>query len=167
MKIPLIDANIAGFMAGAKYIDPDVNVLHSYVGHWADPAKGKELALSMIEQGADVVWGAAGRSGLGVINAAQEKNVYTIGSDSDQGYLAPENVLTNGMKFVDQTVLLAIKSVLDGTFEGKIYVLGVAEDVLGYSENLLPADAIEKLEEVKAKMIAGEIDIPETIEEVK
>lgn len=165
MKVPLIDANIAGFMTGAKYIDADVKVLHSYVGHWADPAKGKELALSMIEQNADVVWGAAGRSGLGVINAAQEQNVYTIGSDSDQSYLAPDNVLTNGMKLVDQTVLLAIKSVLEGTFEGKIYALGVKEDVLGYSDSLLPSDVIEKLEEVKAKMIAGEIDIPETIEE--
>ena len=167
MQIPLIDANIAGFMAGAKYVDPEVKVLHSYVGHWADPAKGKELALSMIEQGADIVWGAAGRSGLGVINAAQEKNVYTIGSDSDQGHLAPEHVLTNGMKFVDQTVLLAIKGVIEGTFEGKIYVLGVKENVLGYSESLIPADVIEKLEEAKTKMIAGEIDIPEKIEDVK
>lgn len=167
MKIPLIDANIAGFMAGAKYVDPEIKALHSYVGHWADPAKGKELALSMIEQGADVVWGAAGRSGLGVINAAQEKNVYTIGSDSDQGDLAPEHVLTNGMKFVDRTVLVAITQVLDGTFEGKINVLGVAEDVLGYSENLLPEDVIKALEEVKAKMAAGEVEIPETIEEVE
>lgn len=167
MKIPLIDANIAGFMAGAQYVDPDVNVLHSYVGHWADPAKGKELALAMIEQGADIVWGAAGRSGLGVINAAQEKNVYTIGSDSDQGHVAPEHVLTNGMKFVDQTVLLAIGQVLDGTFEGKINVLGVAEDVLGYSTSLLPDDVIKALEDAKVKMAAGEIEIPETIEEVE
>jgi basic membrane protein A len=167
MKIPLIDANIAGFMAGAEYVDPDIKALHSYVGHWADPAKGKELALAMIEQGADIVWGAAGRSGLGVINAAQEKNVYTIGSDSDQGHVAPEHVLTNGMKFVDQTVLLAIGQVLDGTFEGKINVLGVAEDVLGYSDSLLPDDVIKALEDVKVKMAAGEIEIPETIEEVK
>lgn len=167
MKIPLIDANIAGFIAGAKYVDPEINALHSYVGHWADPAKGKELTLSMIEQGADVVWGAAGRSGLGVINAAQEKNIYAIGADSDQGHLAPDNVLTNGMKFVDQTVLLAIKQVLDGTFEGNIHVLGVAEDVLGYSKNLLPEDVTNALEEAKAKMISGEIEIPETIEAIQ
>ena len=165
MKIPLIDANIAGFMAGTKYVDPEVKALHSYVGHWADPGKGKELTLAMIEQGADIVWGAAGRSGLGVINAAQEKNVYTIGSDSDQSYLAPDHVLTNGMKFVDQTVLLAIKQVLDGTFEGTINVLGVQEGVLGYSSNLLPEDVVTALEDVKAKMAAGEIEIPESLEE--
>ena len=71
------------------------------------------------------------------------------------------------MKFVDQTVLLAIKQVLDGTFEGKINVLGVKENVLGYSQNLLPADVIDALEAVKMKITAGEIDIPETIEEVQ
>jgi basic membrane protein A len=76
-------------------------------------------------------------------------------------------LLTNGMKFVDQTVLLAIKQVLDGTFEGSIHGLGVAEDVLGYSQNLLPEDVIIALEDVKAKMIAGEIEIPETIEAVQ
>ncbi len=167
MKIPLIDANIAGFMAGAGYIDPEVKVLHSYVGHWADPAKGKELTISMIEQGADIVWGAAGRSGLGVINAAQEKNIYAIGADSDQGYLAPDNILTNGMKFVDNTVLLAIDQVLKGKFKGGINVLGVKEDVLGYSKNLLPVDVINKLEEIKAKIIKGELQIPDKIEDVK
>jgi len=167
MKIPIIDANIAGFMAGAKYIDPDVKALYSYVGHWADPAKGKELTLSMIEQGADVVWGPAGRSGLGVINAAKEKRVYAVGTDSDQGYLAPENVLTNGMKFVDETVLLAIKQVFDGTFEGKVHVLGVKENVLGYTKSILPGDVIKALEDVKAKIAAGKMEIPEKIEDVK
>jgi len=167
MKIPLIDANIAGFMAGAKYADANMKALHSYVGNWADPAKGKELTFSMYEQGADIVWGAAGRSGLGVINAAKEKNFYAIGADSDQGYLAPENVLTNGMKRVDNTVYIAIKDVIDGTFEAKIYSLGLKEEALGYSTNLLPADIIEQLEIVKKKIIAGEIEIPAVIEDVE
>jgi basic membrane protein A len=167
MKIPLIDANIAGFMAGAKYADVNMKALHSYVGNWADPAKGKELTFSMYEQGADIVWGAAGRSGLGVINAAKEKNFYAIGADSDQGYLAPENILTNGMKRVDNTVYIAIKDVIDGKFEAKIYSLGLKEEALGYSKNLLPADIIEQLEIVKKKIIAGEIEIPAVIEEVE
>jgi len=165
MKIPLIDANIAGFIAGAKYVDPEINAMHTYVGNWADPGKGKELTLSMYEQGADVVWGAAGRSGLGIINAAKEKNFYAIGADSDQGYLAPENVLTNGMKRVDNTVVIAIKNVIDGKFEGgKINALGLKEEALGYSTNLLPKDITEKLEMVKKQIIAGEIKIPSTLE---
>ena len=164
MKIPLIDANIAGYFAGAKYADPEVVTTHAYVNNWADPAKGKELTISMYEQGADVVWGAAGRSGLGVINAAKEKNFYAIGADSDQGYLAPENVLTNGMKRVDNSIMIAIKNVIDDNFEGKIYSLGLKEDALGYSKNLLPEDVCKKLQEVKALVINGEIEIPATLE---
>ena len=166
MKIPLIDANMAGFISGAKYADPAVKVLHSYVGHWADPAKGKELTISMFEHGADIVWGAAGRSGLGVIYAAKEKNRYAIGADADQGYLAPKNVLTNGMKFVNNTVEIAIEKVVNNRFEGGIHLLGVKENALGYSKNLLPEDVLEELEQVKRKLIAGKIEIPSTIENV-
>ena len=165
MKIPLIDANIAGFISGAKYADPEVKVLHSYVGHWTDPVKGKELTLSFFEQGADIVWGAAGRSGLGVINAAREKNKYAIGSDADQGYLAPKNILTNGMKFVNNTVEIAIRKVVDNTFSSGIHLLGIKENALGYSDNLLPGDIIEKLEKVKKDIIANKIPIPDSIEE--
>ena len=167
MKIPLIDANIAGYITGARYANPDVTVLHSYVGHWADPAKGKELAISMLEQGADVVWGAAGRSGLGVINAAKERNIYAIGADADQGYLAPNNILTNGMKYVNNSVEIAIGKVIDDTFSGGIHLLGVKEDGLGYSKSLIPKDIIKKLEKMKTKLISGEIKVPSTIEEAK
>lgn len=165
MKIPLIDANIAGFIAGAKYADPGVKVLHSYVGHWADPAKGKELTISMFEQGADIVWGAAGRSGLGVINAAKERNRYAIGADADQGYLAPKNILTNGMKFVNNTVEIAIGQVVDDTFVAGSHLLGVKENALGYSKNLLPQGIVTELERIRKKIAAGEIQIPRTIEE--
>ena len=165
MKIPLIDANIAGFISGAKYANPAVKVLYSYVGHWADPSKGKELTISMFEQGADIVWGAAGRSGLGVIHAAKEKNRYAIGADADQGYLAPKNVLTNGMKFVNNTVEIAIEKVVNNTFAGGIHQLGVKENALGYSKSLLPKDVLGELEKVKRKLIAGEIEIPSTIKE--
>jgi len=164
MKVPLIDANIAGFIAGARYANPKVRVLHSYVGHWADPAKGKELAISLLEQGADIVWGAAGRSGLGVITAAKERNRYAIGADADQGYLAPNNILTNGMKYVNHAVELAIGKVIEATFTGGIHLLGVKENALGYSENLLPEDILLKLETIKKKIIAGEVEIPSTIE---
>jgi basic membrane protein A len=165
MKIPLIDANIAGFIAGAKYADQEMKALYSYVGHWADPAKGKELAISMFEQGADIVWGAAGRSGLGVINAAKERNRYAIGCDADQGYLAPKNILTNGIKFVNNTVEIAIGQVVNNKFIGGGHLLGVKENGLGYSLNLLPEDVIVELEKAREKIISGEIQIPHTIKE--
>ncbi len=167
MQIPLIDANIAGYIAGARYIDPEVSVSHSYVGDWADPARGKELAISMIEDGVDVVWQAAGRSGLGVLDAAEENDVYGIGADSVQDHLAPNHILTNGLKLVDETVLIAIGQVLAGEFAGGVQVLGIADDALGYSESLLAPEVIERLEEVKAEITAGNIEIPETIDEAR
>lgn len=167
MKIPLIDENIAGYIAGAEYIDPEVEVIHSYVGDWADPAKGKELTISMIENGADVIWGAAGRSGLGVLTAAEENNVYGIGADSDQGHVAPDHVLTNGMKFVNNTVERAIMQVMENEFKPGVQVLGVKEEGLGYTESLLPEDIIVSLEEIEAKIAAEKIEIPATIEEAR
>lgn len=170
MKIPLIEANIAGYKAGAEYIDPEVEVLHSYVGDWADPAKAKELTISMIEDDVDVIWGAAGRSGLGVISAAEENDVYAMGADSDQEHEAPEHVLSSGVKYVNNTVYLAIEQVLDGEFEADDHVLGLekgdkVEEGLGYTEGLLPEDIIEELEEIRAKIISGEIEIPEELDD--
>ncbi len=167
MKIPLIDANIAGFIAGAKYISPSIEVRHSYVGDWADPATAKEITISMYEKGADIVWGAAGRSGLGVIKAAQEKDFYAMGADSDQGHVAPEHVLTNGMKYVDNTVYLAVEQVLNDNFEAGVHNLGVEEKGLGYTDSLLPDDVLQRMEAVKANIISGKIDIPSKIENAK
>jgi len=164
MKVPLIDANIAGYIAGARFADPSVNVLHTYVGIWTDPAKGKELTLSMLEKGVDVVWGPAGRSGLGVINAAKEKKCYAIGTDSNQDYLAPKYVLTNGMKYVGTTVVIAIEQVLKKSFSAESHLLGIKENALGYTRSILPEDIIVKLEALKKKIIAGEIQIPATVE---
>lgn len=166
MDIPLINANIAGYMAGARYVNPDVKVLHSYVGAWADPAKGKELTLVQFNQGADIVWQAAGRSGLGVIKASEEMNRYSIGADSDQCYLAPKNVLTNGMKFVDNTIYTAIKQVISGEFKGGIHVLGLAEKGLGYTTSLVPADIVAKVDALAQKVISGELAIPDKIQDV-
>ncbi|MFW6006533.1 MAG: BMP family lipoprotein [Bacillota bacterium] len=167
MKIPLIDANIAGFIEGAEYIDSDVEVKYSYVGSWEDPSKAKELALSLIEEDADIIWQAAGRSGLGVIKAAKEEDCYAIGADSDQAHEAPENVLTNGMKFVDNTVFIAVEQVINNEFEAGIHNLGIAEEGLGYTESLLTEDIVEELETVKEKIINGEITISKEIEEVQ
>jgi len=167
MKVPLIDANIAGYIAGARYADPSVKVLYSYVGAWTDPARGKELAISMIEQGVDVVWGPAGRSGLGVIHAAKEKNCYAIGTDSNQDYLAPRHVLTNGMKYVNTTVVIAVGQVVDNAFSAGSHLLGVKEHALGYTRSILPEDLIVKLEKIEKMIIEGEIQIPSTIEAIK
>jgi len=164
MEIPLIEANIAGYKAGAAHIDEEVEVSYSYVGSWDDPGSGNELATAMIEDDADIVWQAAGRSGLGVIEAAEEHDVYAIGSDDDQSHLAPDHVLTNGKKFVDNTVYLAVEEVVADDFTPGVHTLGVEEEGLGYTETMLPEDVMERLEELEDKISAGEIEIPETID---
>jgi len=167
MNIPLINKNIKGFAAGAKFVDPEIEVVHSYVGGWADPGKGKELAYSMVEQGADVIWGAAGRSGLGVINASIDKNVYSVGSNSDQSYLAPKNVLTNGMKYVNNTVFMAVKDIVEDKFEPGTYVLGFDSDAVGITKTLLSDDVYKEIMDIKEKVVAGEIDIEQYVEELE
>ena len=147
MDIPLINANIAGYIAGAKYVNPSVDVRYSYVGDFSDPARGKELALAQFDQGVDVIWAAAGGSGLGVLQAAQERNKYGIGADSDQSHVAPGSVLTNGMKFVNNTVFLAIEQVKSGNSRGGIHSLGIADGGLGHSKSLVPADIQVKADE--------------------
>lgn len=167
VESPLINANIAGFLAGAQYINPDIDASFAYVGSFGDPARGKEIAISMIEAGADVVWGAAGRSGLGVLDAAMEMGVYGMGADSDQGSVAPGHVLSNGIKLVDETVYIAIDRTLAGEPAGGLSVLGVADGALGYTDSLLSDAALSELEAVREAIIAGEFDIPATIEEAR
>lgn len=166
MDIPLINANIAGFMAGAKYADPRTQVLYSYVGSWADPARGKELALAQREKGADIIWAAAGRSGLGVLKAAEENGFYALGADSDQGWVAPGHVLTNGLKLVNNTVVYAVEQVLNGKFEGKVHILGVAEKALGYNKGLVPDDIARVADQLAARIASGELVPPSEIGQV-
>ena len=167
MDIPLIRANVAGYIAGAKYVNPNVEVKYAYVGHWADPAKCKEMANAMLDEGVDVLWLAAGRSGLGGIKAAEERNRYAIGADSDQGYLAPNNILTNGMKLVDNTVYMAVEAVLKDEFKPGINMLGINEGALGYSKNLVPDDISAEVDKLAAKVASGELKVPEDIDQVE
>ena len=163
VQSPLIDANIAGFIAGARYIDRSVEATFAYVGSFGDPARGREIAISMIEAGADVVWQAAGRSGLGVLDAAMERGVYGMGADSDQTSVAPGHVLTNGLKLVDETVFIAIQRVVNDEFAAGLNRLGLADGALGFNEGLLAPATITRLNEIRARIISGEIQIPDSI----
>lgn len=166
MDIPLINSAIAGYIAGARYVNPAADVRYSYVGDFVDPARGKELALAQFDQGVDVVWGAAGVSGLGVIQAAEESNRYVMGADDDQSHLAPQHVLTSGLKQVNNTVLFAVGSVIADEFVPGVHTLGIAEKALGYTESRVPADIRVTVETLAARVAAGELTPPETIDAV-
>ncbi|BDU50298.1 BMP family lipoprotein [Haliovirga abyssi] len=167
MDIPLIHKFQNGFEQGAKYVNPKVKALSVYTSGpnpFNDPVRGKEEALSLMQQDADVVYHAAGGTGMGVIEAAKEKGVYAIGVDSDQDGVAPGVVLTSMMKNVDVAVYNTIKAVKDGTFKAGENRFGLKENGVGvtnfeYTKNKLPAGTIEKIKEIKAKIISGEIKL--------
>ncbi len=117
IKIPPVDRFIAGYQAGAKAVNPDIQTLNGYSNDFVDQAKCKELAADQIAKGSDIVFQVAGGCGLGALEAAAEGNVWGIGVDKDQSAEGP-HVLTSAVKKVDEAVFAAIKSVADGSFTG-------------------------------------------------
>lgn len=177
MKIPLIERFEAGYMAGAKYIDPNIQIISDYIGTtgdaFKDPVKGKELALKQIKAGADVIYHASGASGIGVIDAAATQKKLAIGVDADQSLTAKDTekpyILTSMMKRVDVAVYETIKDALNNQFKGGYKIFGVAEGGVGYAENDFNKDMLKdikpKLEELKQKIINGEIKVPASKQE--
>ncbi len=169
MDIPLIHKFEAGYRAGAHHVRPDCQVLVAYAGvspqAFKDPGKGKELALTQYARGADIIFHASGSTGLGVFEAAREKDRLAIGVDSDQYDEAPGHVLTSMVKRVDQAVLQAVRSVQEGRFHGGIMTLGLKEDGVDYvyddrNRDLIPPAVREHVEALRAAIIAGEIVVP-------
>jgi basic membrane protein A len=176
MDIPLIRDFFVGYEAGVIWANPDVEVLTPvFVGDWADPTKGKELGTSLAELGADGIFVAAGKSGLGSLEAAHEQGIYGYGVDACQCYLSPE-VIASMTKRVDNAVFQTILSALIDTFEGGIYSGGLAESWTGmcrlpeeeslwehmfdFDHDALPEDILEKVIEARDKIISGEITVP-------
>jgi basic membrane protein A len=169
MDVPLIHRFEAGYIAGAHYINPAISVTVAYAGSspqaFADPAKGKELALLQYGRGVDVIYHAAGSTGLGVIEAAREAGKFAIGVDSNQNYVAPGTVLTSMVKRVDNAVYAVVQSAHEGRFEGGLHEFGLAEDGVGYAiddynRDLITEEMIARVEEAKARIIEGEISVP-------
>ncbi|MHB8637974.1 MAG: BMP family lipoprotein [Fimbriimonadaceae bacterium] len=165
-ELDLIKKFYSGFVAGAKTADPSVEVLPAkYTGSWDDDLKGKAEAQQLFGTGADIVYHAAGRAGLGVIKAAQELNKYAIGVDSDQDWVAPGHVLTSMIKHVDRAVYDTISDVKNGKFTAgtKWYDLasgGVGLSPMTYTKDKISPDTLKKLDAVAADIKAGKIKVP-------
>lgn len=168
MDIPLIRKFVAGYGQGARQVNPKVEVFVNMTGTtpaaWADPTKGAELAKSQIGRGADVIFHAAGATGIGVMQAAKDAGVFSIGCDSNQDYLHPGSVLTSALKRVDTAVYKAFAAAKNGTWKAGEQVLGLAEDGVDYSfdddNRVLLTPAIKaRLDQAKADIIAGRIRV--------
>lgn len=168
---PLIRKFAAGYEAGARYIDNDYRVYVDYVGAFNDPTTAKVISETMYQKGADLQYHAAGASGMGMFQAAQDKNFVTVGVNSNQNFLAPDHIMASMLKLVNQAAYSAIEDVINGEFKPGTHLLGLAEDGVGYTtadSNIeIPAEIIEVVEELKAKVASGELVVPETLEDVE
>ncbi len=130
MVIPPGIQALQGFEAGAKYTNPDLTVLHAFTGDYEDAAKAKEVALIMIDKGADVIMQNVDQAGLGVFQAAVASDVLAIGSASDQSSLAPDNIITSGLVDFPQAFEKVVELIQNNQWEPQLYSMGVREGVI-------------------------------------
>jgi basic membrane protein A len=168
MDIPLIRRFALGYEEGAKYVNPKIEVFQNMTGTtpaaWNDPTRGGELARSQFDRGADVVYAAAGATGLGVLQAAKDKGRLAIGVDSNQDHIHPGTILTSMIKRVDLAVYETFKAARDGSWKPGVRSLGVAEGGVGYSidqynRSLISSDMEKRLQQARADIVAGKIKV--------
>jgi basic membrane protein A len=168
MDIPLIRKFALGYEEGARYVNPKIEIFQNMTGTtpaaWNDPTRGGELARSQFDRGADVVYAAAGATGLGVLQAAKDKGRLAIGVDSNQNHIHPGTVLTSMIKRVDLAVYDALKTAKDGTWKPGRRAIGVAENGVGYAldqhnRGLITPDMERRLGQARADIIAGKLKV--------
>jgi basic membrane protein A and related proteins len=169
----LIEKFQAGYEAGVQSVCPDCEILVEYIGDstqaFVDPTRGEALSASMYDDGADIIYHAAGQSGLGLFAAAADADQWAIGVDSDQYEVLSDNpeqqqhILTSMLKRVDTAVYDAIAQAVDGSFEPGFQVFGLAEEGVDYADsNPELSDEIKaEMDAAKEAIIAGEITVPE------
>ena len=166
MDIPLIRKFALGYVEGARHVSPSIEIFRNMTGTtpaaWNDPTRGGELARSQFDRGADVVYAAAGATGIGVYQAAKDTGKLAIGVDSNQNYLHPGTMLTSMVKRVDLAVYNAFKSARDNTWSGGVKVLGLAENGVGwaldeYNRSLVSPEMEAAIDRARNDIIAGKI----------
>jgi basic membrane protein A len=170
IDIPLLRKFEAGFAAGARQIDPSVKVLVKYTGSFDDPAAGKELSGVLYDQGADIVYVAAGKAGLGAIDQAKRRNdAYIIGVDSNQDGMAPGKILTSMIKRVDTGVFRVCQEAVAHRPRSTHLVLGLKEGGVGltdfrYTRSIVTPPKIAVLAKLRGEIVSGAIVVPSTRE---
>src|SRR5688572_1740616 len=179
MDIGLIHRFATGYEEAARSVNPNIKVVQNYVGvtdsAWNNPGKGKEISLSQISKGADVIFTAAGNSGLGAFDAVEQSGKqngrathFVIGVDSNQNMVKPGYVLTSMVKRVDNVVYNIVKEVVEGKFKGGFHVFGLETDGVGYAmdehnQPLISPEILTEVEAAKKKIIAGEIKVTDAM----
>ncbi len=172
VDVPLLREFEAGYVAGIQAINPDAEISVEYISEsvagFGQPDRAKELALAQYENGIDVIYVAAGGSGQGVLEAAQEQQKFIIWVDSNGNHLAPGIVLTSMTKEISASVQRIIRETAEDNFTAGIRYFGLEDGGVSYAvdehnQSLLSDDMIATIESLKAKIIAGEIIVPDTV----
>ena len=179
MDIGLIHRFEKGYEEGAQSVNPNIKIIQNYVGvtdgAWNNPGKGKELSLAQIGKGADVIFTAAGNSGLGAFDAVEQAGKvngrathFVIGVDSNQNMVKPGFVLTSMVKRVDNAVYSIVADVVQGKFQAGFHVYGLDKDGVGYTidqynKDLITPEMIQEAEAAKKKIIAGQIKVTDAM----
>lgn len=173
MENALIEKFEAGYTQGVEAAGTGAEVLAAYAGTtvqaFADPIKGKEIALSFYNTGADIVYHASGATGQGVFEAAVEANEWAIGVDTNQQAEAPDHILTSMLKRADTAIETALVDIAEGEFTSGHQVLGLEEDGVGYvndetNEGMLPVEVVEVVEDFKEQIKSGELEVATSLE---
>lgn len=166
---PLINRFAAGYQAGAQYIDADMKVLVDYAGGFNDPTTAKTIANTFVEKGADIIFHAAGASGMGMFQAAEEKGFVAIGVNLNQNSIAPDYIMASMLKKLDSCAYHAITSIVEDTYTGENQLLGLTDggvDLTMEESNItVSEDILTQIEELKQKIISGEIEVPSELSE--
>lgn len=174
LDIPLLDRFYAGYEAGARYVNPDIKVIANYVGGnapFSDITTAKEIALKQFSQGADIIYHAAGGSGLGLFQAAKEKGFYAIGVNSNQNVIDPDHIVASMLKRVDNAAYVIAESLVNGNLAtGGLSVLGLASDGIGYtvaeSNVAVSPEILAVVEKIKEAIVSGELVVPDAHKDV-
>ena len=156
-----------GYISGVLAACPDANILQYNANAFGDVAGGQTAAKNMITQGADVIYHAAGGTGMGVIQACDEEGIWAIGVDSDQSPLAPDHVITSAMKRVDVASQDIAKAVKNGTFKSGVHTYDLKNSGvdLAPTRTHIPADVLEKVEKAKKDIIDGKLVVPTDVKD--
>lgn len=172
MSVPVIEHFEAGYRAGIRAVDPAINVITVYSGTFTDPGRGSRDATAVMDRGADVIFHAAGNTGVGVIDAVRAHNRFVIGVDRDQSALAPQHVLSSMLKRVDAATFEISQATQTGHFPGgRTTMLGLRENGVGYSPTTLwarmPPGTRELVDRWADAIRTGRVTVPNTMAQLR
>ena len=160
-ELPPVKRSFEAFEQGAKSVNPQVKIVVSYIGNWDDVSAGKEQAIAQISRGADIIFQNADAAGLGIFQAVKEaKGVRIIGSNANQNDIAPDHTLGSVVIDLPHAFLLIARAVKTGNFTGKVFSLGLHDNVVTFVLNprmreVVPGETLSKVDSIRAEMVAG------------